>query len=555
MDEVQDEFEELEQAGWRQRFFSMERFRRLLGWITWPLVAGFFLVHAWFGTRRWSLLAVSAPAWLLGLAVLGTVCYARYRGEKEIFRRYALEFNKALEAPDEAAVAMAGRKLTQLEPGNPEARYALAWLTEKNGDHQRVEELMRELAPVDAVGHPRAHLWMAARMLVGPAYREASDGAATAADGSASDAGGPNADRSVLVNSAATPARPSLTADDFRALVHHLMVALRVNSQREPAHIMLARLWLAVKNFDQAAEHLRAVVPQRPDLRVALADVYLAQGDTARGKDELKLAAEHLQRVVAAEPANGQARILWAQALAKGEAFEQAERVLVEGLLADPNGQVRQALAGFCIARYDQTRQAGAQVNSGIEHLQRALTYAPNNVEALTRLAALSTEAGPDVPQARALLKDALARGETPAAVHLVLGTAAASVDQVDEAKMHLEQAYRLNPKAPAILNNLAWVLATAKPPDLQRALELANAALELTPRHPEMLATRGHIYMLLQRWQESLADLEAALAGLGSRPNIHESLARVYTQLGDAELAQRHRDLAAGERPASPGN
>lgn len=344
MSKIPEDQPEFEPADWQPGRASGSRFRQLLGWMGWPFARALFCVQAWLGTRRWSLLALSSPAWLLGLAVFGMVLHARFGASHEIRHRYLVEFYNALEAADEAVARVAGRKLIQLDPEHLESRYALAWLAQANGDHQRAEELMRELAPLDDVGHPRAHLWMALRILVGspermetgePKLAAAAPGsngetpppAGTVSTGSASDAAvasptptpseRPTHVEAGNVKAAAEgPLRPSLTADDFRALVHHLMIALRVRSQREAAHIMLARLWLAARNYAQCAEHLQAVVATRPDLRMTLADVYLAMGETDRGRGELISAAEHFQKVAESDAANWQARIQWAQCLA-----------------------------------------------------------------------------------------------------------------------------------------------------------------------------------------------------------------------------------------------
>ena len=46
---------------------------------------------------------------------------------------------------------------------------------------------------------------------------------------------------------------------------------------------------------------------------------------------------------------------------------------------------------------------------------------------------------------------------------------------------MHLEQARQRNARIPEVLNNLAWGLAQKDEPDLERALQLAEAAQRLS--------------------------------------------------------------------------
>ncbi|MBI2477660.1 MAG: hypothetical protein HYV60_03135 [Planctomycetia bacterium] len=238
-----------------------------------------------------------------------------------------------------------------------------------------------------------------------------------------------------------------------------------------------------------------------------------------------------------------------AEAIAKTNDLEGAEAVLMEGLKSGKSEQLHDALARLYITEHDQLNRAkatGDTLPRRMELLRKALAYSPKNIDALSRLAMFAYQPGDEANTSRAILKQALARGEVPAAVHLALGTAAAAAKDWPAAKLHLEQANRLNQNAPVILNNLAWVLASQAPPESLRALDLVNTALQIAPGHPEILATRGQILMRLERWPDSLTDLEAALQKFQDRANLHESLAVVYTKLGDSELAEVHRELAA---------
>ena len=98
-----------------------------------------------------------------------------------------------------------------------------------------------------------------------------------------------------------------------------------------------------------------------------------------------------------------------------------------------------------------------------------------------------------------------------------------------------------------ALMNNLAWCLAHANPPQNERALRLAQAAVAANVDNPEFLDTRGEILLRLGRWREAVADLERALPQARAKRRIHRSLATAYRELGQMELAESHRQLAAG--------
>ena len=56
----------------------------------------------------------------------------------------------------------------------------------------------------------------------------------------------------------------------------------------------------------------------------------------------------------------------------------------------------------------------------------------------------------------------------------------------------------------PVLLNNLAWVLLSAEPPQLDKALSMADAAVKALPQHPEIRETRGVILARLGRSDRS---------------------------------------------------
>src|SRR5262249_9397844 len=145
-----------------------------------------------------------------------------------------------------------------------------------------------------------------------------------------------------------------------------------------------------------------------------------------------------------------------------------------------------------------------------------------------------------------------LAKGEVPATVHFALGVDAAQRGLPGEARVHWEQASRLAPGMSAVANNLAWLLANATPPELDKALGLINPVVERFPQDPLYRHTRGHLFAKLQRWKDALPDLEAALPRYQSDADTHRTLAEVYEQLGAWEMAAEHRRLAI-PNPKSP--
>ena len=129
--------------------------------------------------------------------------------------------------------------------------------------------------------------------------------------------------------------------------------------------------------------------------------------------------------------------------------------------------------------------------------------------------------------------------------VEITLGVQAFKVQEFKLARGHFERVVAMDASNAGAANNLAWLLTETEPVDLNRGLEIANRAVELAPDRPEYRDTRGQILTKLKRWQEAALDLEYAVNGLTETAQTHQSLANVYEQLGNRELAAAHRQSA----------
>jgi tetratricopeptide (TPR) repeat protein len=385
---------------------------------------------------------------------------------------------------------------------------------------------MRELAPSNATGHPRAHYWVAKSILQG---------------------------------------RISPEGQGTELLIHHLERALASHHDRLSSLMLLASIRRDAGDLERSAEHLADVVSARPEMRLPLAVLYRQLGDTYLERREIKAALKHFRQQLDADEDDVEARIYLSQAVALGGDFEQAEALLLMGLKRaatqtgrddhTPETMADARLDGAVLDLYLAWYQAlgqrpGVTVTDRLEILAKALERSPKNAAIIKALAALANEPGDPGKTARDLLEAYPDGEQIPPAASFVLGTLAAQRGDFADAEKHLEIARTKMPRDPALLNNLAWVVAHLEPPQLDRALQLADDAQKLAPGHPEIMETRGNILVGLERWSEALTDLEIALQQIPDRPGIHEQLGIVYEQLGNPELAKRHRTLAERLQP-----
>lgn len=467
----------------------------------------FEVFDRWLHTRDVRYLVQGLPALLLASSIAVSIFYQRNTEPSQNIVRYQQGVDQAIARADFPAARLGLRKLLELAPDRAETRYGLALVAEHEGDLPRALRLMGDLAPADAKNFGPAHFWFVKRLAAG--------------------------------------SRP-LSTEDAALLRHHLEATLADDPTHNAAAAMLGRMELAAGELDAALIHLEIAARQRPELGLLMTRICLEQGSLARARRHAKQVADHFRPRLEADRTDTAARLALSEALLLQDKFDEAEGVLDDGLGGGADATVRPALANLYVAQADRLDGVAERGGDELALLKKALDASPRHEPALLRLAVYVAREGDDANEARRRLKEFLAEGKAPAVVHMILGTGAAGDGNLDLAQLHLEQAYQLNQHTPAILNNLAWVLANSPEPKLERALELVDAALKLAPEQPQILESRGQILIRLKRWREALTDLERALAELPNRIRIHQSLASAYEQLGDDQLAAIHRQRAS---------
>lgn len=470
-------------------------------------------MYAWLVTRQWLCLLQGSPAVIIGSTICAMLLYQSYRQDTQTLVRYRIAAAAALNAEDIDAASVFTQRLSQLDPTGTETVLNLARIAIHRREFDRARTFLTKLTDGHSNREPEAHF-----LLVNVTLAE----------------------------------RHNLTLTEVKGLEHHLKQALHSPSRRSAAGMLLGELLVARKQWAEAIPYLEAARTLRPDLRISLAIALAATGQRTRAQHELEQAISVLRENAESHPEDAGTRILWAKAAALAGDHTQAESVLLAGIRESEDTRLKEALADLYVHMSDRLTSQETELGNRLKLLEQALRYRPDHPVVLARLAQFTDDSTEVGRQALDVLHDLLARGQAPATIHMILGTSAAQAERWDAARLHLEQASQLNPETPAVLNNLAWVLANSTPPQLDRALRLANAAIDVDPAHPEMRETRGVILARQQRWKEALPDLERALAALPGRTSLHRTLADVYSQLGDETLASRHEQLADKGTPGS---
>jgi tetratricopeptide (TPR) repeat protein len=310
--------------------------------------------------------------------------------------------------------------------------------------------------------------------------------------------------------------------------------------------IELAQLHRLLEQYDQAEVHYRRVAERSPAVRIELAEMLETNGRRDAAVAEYAAIRRDYESATAEMRNLPNYRRLAAVATSRSGDHAQAEAWLK--LAAETDPQARAALVETYSAWAESLPDSATARR--LELLRAALKLAPYYVPVVQQLLALAAaDDASTAAEARGLLGDMIARGDAPAAAYLLLGTDALTRGDEPTALKYLEQARRLEPNFPAVLNNLAWTLAFGRKPDLPRALSLTNTALLKNPDDLRIRDTRGRILAKLGRPQEALADLEQCAEAQEGDATFHETIADVYRQLGLDEPAKRHRARAADLR------
>ncbi|MCA9051911.1 MAG: tetratricopeptide repeat protein, partial [Planctomycetaceae bacterium] len=394
----------------------------------------------------------------------------------------------------------------ELGASDRDLMFSLARAAEATQDKARVVAILQKLAPEGRPVYAPAHFWMATQIL-----------------------------NSGTVDRA-----------EIRKAETHLKHILQLNPGHTAAHGLLGDIYFQLGHWEAAARHLEQSNSGSPKYRLLLAKACLNAGDKTRAeryaRDGLKLAKEKCD----SDPYDADSRLLWAEATALLEQFEQAVSILAAGLRQQDTWLLRVAMTRVYIhwadsveglSEDDQRRRFGL--------LAEAMKYNPNETALFDRLMKILNEGGGASEDTKQFLLKSIAEKRAVGISHLILGTAAWTGGDKAEAGVHLERAFAELPDALAVANNFSWFLVNKAQSEPERALELISPMAERFPENHFVRDTRGHILLKLGRWKDAVDDLEFAVRGLPDNRQTHLSLASAYRNLGLTDLADAYQQAA----------
>ncbi len=298
------------------------------------------------------------------------------------------------------------------------------------------------------------------------------------------------------------------------------------------AQLVLARALLARGDLERATAVTQRLIQEAPDSAVVQNQVgmlAMAKGDRAAGRAAFEKALTLNDRLV--EPLMA----LVALDLAEKKTAEARARV-EQRLQKTPDNSTVLALAG-------RTWAATGDLAKGESLLRRAIEADASNFEAYSELAR--------VYLAQKRLDEAVAEFDKLAAKQPnAVGprTMAALILQAQgkeaDARGRYERLVELDPRAAVASNNLAWIYAS-KGEQLDRALQLAQAAKAEIPDHPEVNDTLAFVYLKKQLPALAIPPLRLAVEKDPNNPSFQYHLGLAYSQTGDKTSARQALEQA----------
>lgn len=334
----------------------------------------------------------------------------------------------------------------------------------------------------------------------------------------------------------------NLTPQTLESVEHHLRNALALEPESPDVREMLGRFYINVGRPEQARQYLRDAYPTRNEVALLVAIASRLKGDSEGTASWADLAAEAFQRRLKEPPSESADRfpfrLGWSQALAVRRNFDAAFAVLAAGTPTNQPcpPQYATAIADLCRAWAESgpDRTDGDRVTR-YDRIRRGLGYAPLHAGLWSLLADFARLPADGPASVIASLERIVPRVEDPSLLHFLLWNLERARGNTDAARRHLETAWRLAPRIPAIANDRAMDLATRDAGSLATSLALVEDVLRDYPDQPAFRDTRGQILLRLGRPREALGDLEFALARLPDNPETREAQVAARAALASA--------------------
>lgn len=481
--------------------------------------------HPWYfckeyvETRKWWCLAKSVPVFLATILFAVVIIRNQTLEAETLVENYRDSAEKAIEAEDYEAAILLLRKLHKLQPEKQVHRYNMAICWEKLENQPRTAALMHSIAPVDQLGYPQAHFWVAEKL------RRSNSS--------------PNINRSRL-----------------KAMEHHYRHAMNDKTLRDRSLGHLTQIYVdyakldrslnlpedAEKNAKEAIRLYASIQNRGETYWLMFNSLYKFAGRTEQAKTAAEKAIVDLKQRIQQQPQNTRLYFFFTQAAVELNDYPSALKMLEQGMMQAEKADRKRFLEGLALLHcrwFDSIPES--QTKYRLELINEAMRFGPDLPKVQTRLAQLVANANED-PNIIRVLENAILEGHAPAIVHLTFADKAVEEQDYAKAIEHYELVITHQPQSVIAMNNLAMTLTKLQPPQLERAEEVINKAVSLAPRSINLLDTRSIVLEQAGNLKGAIRDYEQINRLKPGQIETYERLASLYEKAGFDDLAASAR-------------
>jgi len=287
--------------------------------------------------------------------------------------------------------------------------------------------------------------------------------------------------------------------------VTRLREAIRLAPTYAEAYNNLGAALAMQGRLDEAIAHLQESLRLKPHYAPAHNDLGAALGRQGR----LDEAIDHLQEAIRLVPDFADARCNLADALAGKGRVDEAITQYQQAIQLNFNHPDTHNHLGIALS-------SKGRLDEAIDQFQQALKLNPDYAEAHGNLGAALDRKG-RLDEALAQYRAAVESKPDYAQGQYLLAAALARQGMMEEAVAHFQAALVAQPDHPGTLNDLAWILATERHPEIRNvpeAIRLATRACKVSGHtNAAFMDTLGAAFSEADRWPEAIEVTEQAAA------------------------------------------
>jgi predicted Zn-dependent protease len=258
------------------------------------------------------------------------------------------------------------------------------------------------------------------------------------------------------------------------------------------------------KNYKEAEDIFRDLYKKNPNDARSLATLT----DVLVAENRINEAIGDAQKAVDRDPNRRDLRVFLANLELRAEKFDDA-LTIYQGLLA------KEPKSADLLFRVAETERRKGDLNGAIDNFRKCSQEAPTNTDCM-RMLGLMMEA----------------TGKRDLAIPV------------------WEQILKIHPDDPLALNNLAFAKAEDGA-DLDQALTMAQHAVQILPRSPELRDTLGWIYIKKNLPDDAIRIFRDLVVDQPANPIFHYHYGMALSQKGDRAGAKTELDKSLANKPS----